>query len=200
MIHLLRQINWKLFSWTVLVGWSTSITSQVKTSSESEPSLLQCSCICRISCHFLTQWSTNSGTALSDSSSVVIYDLHTFLHKHHLTQTYNQLARRQQEWSGDDCRGYTRSVPGALDWQVGSCYVGKLKTKQLLSLENPLHAPWKERKGERIRKRRREQGMMFSIVFLLQWKCHYRPPCVCVQLCASHIKALRLCLIIREHL
>lgn len=122
----------------------------------------------------------------------MIYDLHTLVHKHTLTQAYNQLACSSRSGVATTAEGYTRSVPGALDWQVGSCDVGKLKTMLPLSLENPLQAPWKERKGGRIRKRGREQGMMFSIVFLLQWKCHYRPPCVCVQLRASYIKALRL--------
>lgn len=52
----------------------------------------------------------------------MIYDLHTLLHKH--THT-----RRQQEWSGDDRRGCTRSVPVALDWQDDGSDVGKSKTK-----------------------------------------------------------------------
>lgn len=42
--------------------------------------------------------------------------------------------------------------------------------------------------------------MMFAIVFQLHWKCHYRPPCVYVQLYASRAKALWLCLTIGEQL
>lgn len=123
----------------------------------------------------------------------MIYDLHTHLSTHtHLHKHIISWHAGSRSGVPTTAEGYTRSVPGALDWQVGSCDVGKLKTMLPLSLENPLQAPWKERKGGRIRKREREQGMMFSIVFLLQWKCHYRPPCVCVQLRASYIKALRL--------
>lgn len=69
----------------------------------------------------------------------MIYDLHTLLRKHTLAQTHNQLTRRQQEWSGDDWRRCTRSVPVALDWQADGFDVGKLKTKQRLSPENLLH-------------------------------------------------------------
>lgn len=115
------------------------------------------------------------------------------------TQTRNQLTRRQQEWSGDDRRGCTRSVPVALDWQADGFNVGKLKTKGGFIIGEPI-AGTSEGKRERKNrnKREREQGMMFAIVFLLQWKCHYRPSCVCVQLCAIHIKAHRLCWIIWE--
>lgn len=170
---------------------------QIQTNSENyknlfDPSLLQSSCLCCISCHFLTQRSTNSSKPLSDSSSVMIYDLHTLLHKH--TQTHNQLTHRQKDWSGDDRRGCTRSVSWLAVWLV---WCREIENKGGFIIGKPIAGTTKGRK-EKERKKENKEWCLQLCSYYSENAITTHP--VCVQLGARHIKAHRLCLIILEHL
>lgn len=124
----------------------------------------------------------------------MIYDLHTLLHKKHtLTQTNNQLTRRQQEWM--------HSISPSGSWPAGrrvSC--GQIEDKGTFITGKAIAGTSERTREWKNKKERQRTKIMFAIVFQLRWKCHYCPPCVYVQLYASHTKALWLCLTIGEQL
>lgn len=159
-----------------------------KFQKEFDLDLLESRCVCCISCHFLTQWSTNSSMPLSDSSSVVIYDLHTLLHKN--THLHKQII----SWHAGSRSGCTRSVPMALSgWRV---WCGQIEDKGTFITGKAI-AGTSERKRER---KNEKQKWCLQLCSNYSENVITRPPYVYVQLYASHMKALWLCLTIGGHL
>lgn len=160
---------------------NTSIFLQIKSNYRNYTrSLTYAGCslvVCCICCHFLTQWSTKSSESLSDSSSVMIHDLHTLLHKN--THLHKQII----SWHAGSRSGCTRSVPVALDRQADGFHGAKLKTKGPLSVEKPLQAPLKEQESERKAENKNDVCNRVPITL----KMSLPPaPCLCAAPCQPH--------------